>query len=50
MPVAIRQPALLCSLALLATTTSPERPEKVASYRLLDLVARWASLRLVEGP
>lgn len=47
MRLASRQPHLIKSLMLLETTADPEQVGNVARYRLLNLIARWFSLRLV---
>jgi pimeloyl-ACP methyl ester carboxylesterase len=49
MRLGIRHPELLRSLILMETSADPEPPENVPKYKLLSLIARWLSLRLVAG-
>ena len=49
MRLAARRPELLRSLMLLETSADPEPEENRGRYRLLSLVARYLSLRLVRG-
>ncbi len=49
MRLAARRPALLRSLMLLETSADPEPEENRGRYRMLSLVARYLSLRLVRG-
>ena len=49
MRLAARRPELLKSLILMETSADPEPPENVSKYKMLNLVARWLSLRLVAG-
>ena len=49
MRVALRYPELVKSLVLINTTAGPERPEQIARYRLLNLIARFVGLRPVVG-
>jgi 3-oxoadipate enol-lactonase len=48
--LAIHQPHLLKSLILIESSADPEPPEKIRRYKLLNVIARWLSLRLVAGP
>src|SRR5574341_1081632 len=50
MRLAARCPELVRSMILLETSADPEPEENVPRYRLLNLIARWLSLRLVAGP
>jgi 3-oxoadipate enol-lactonase len=45
----IHYPHLLRSLILMETSADPEPPENIPRYRLLSLIARWLSMRLVAG-
>src|SRR5216684_1032632 len=45
--LAARRPELIKSLLLLETSAGPEPAENRASYRQLNFIARWLSLRLV---
>lgn len=47
MRLAIRRPELLRSLVLMETSPYPEPEASARKYRLLGLVARWISMRLV---
>lgn len=47
MRLALRRPELLRSLVLMATSADPEPAEHVPRYRMMGLVARWLSTRLV---
>jgi len=47
--LAIRRPELLRSLTLLETSADPEPPENLGRYRLLNMIAKSLSIRLVAG-
>lgn len=47
--IALRRPELLRSLSLLESSADPEPPENVPKYRMLNLVAKLLSIRLVAG-
>jgi 3-oxoadipate enol-lactonase len=47
MRLALRRPDLLRSLTLIETSADPEPPENAPRYRMLGMVARWVSMRLV---
>ncbi len=49
MRLAARRPELIKSLILVETTADREPEENIPKYRMLNLVARWLSLRLVAG-
>jgi pimeloyl-ACP methyl ester carboxylesterase len=49
MRLAARRAHLICSLMLLETTAAAESPENITRYRVMALVARWLSVRLVAG-
>ena len=49
MRLAARRPELIKSLMLLETSADAEPPENVPRYKLLSLIARWVTLRLVSG-
>lgn len=49
MRLAARRPELLKSVILIETSAEPEPAENVPKYKMLNLVARWLSLRLVAG-
>jgi pimeloyl-ACP methyl ester carboxylesterase len=49
MRMGIRYPDLVRSLILMETSADPEPPENVPKYKLLGLIARWLSMRLVAG-
>lgn len=49
MRLAARRPELIRSLVLIETSADPEPQENVPRYRMLNLIARWLSLRLVAG-
>jgi 3-oxoadipate enol-lactonase len=49
MRLAIRRPELLRSLTLIETSADPEPEQNLPKYRLLGLIARWLSMRLVAG-
>jgi 3-oxoadipate enol-lactonase len=49
MRLAARRPELIKSLTLLETSADAEPPENVPRYKLLSLIARWLSLRVVAG-
>jgi 3-oxoadipate enol-lactonase len=50
MRLAIRRPELVRSLTLMETSADPEPAENAPRYRMLGLVARWVSMRLVAAP
>ena len=49
MRLAARRPELIKSLMLLETSADAEPPENLPRYKLLSLIARWLSLRVVAG-
>jgi pimeloyl-ACP methyl ester carboxylesterase len=49
MRLAARRPELIKSLMLLETSADAEPPENIPRYKLLSLIARWLSLRVVAG-
>lgn len=49
MRLGIHHPELVRSLILMETSADPEPPENVPKYKLLGLIARWLSMRLVAG-
>jgi pimeloyl-ACP methyl ester carboxylesterase len=49
MRMGIRYPELVRSLILMETSADPEPPENIPKYRLLSLISRWLSMRLVAG-
>jgi 3-oxoadipate enol-lactonase len=49
MRLAVRRPELIKSLILLETSADAEPPENLPRYKLLSLIARWLSLRVVAG-
>jgi 3-oxoadipate enol-lactonase len=49
MRLAARRPDRVASLILIGTSADPEPTANIPKYRMLNLVARWLSLRLVAG-
>ena len=49
MRLAARRPELITSLMLLETSADAEPPENIPRYKLLSLISRYVSLRLVGG-
>jgi pimeloyl-ACP methyl ester carboxylesterase len=47
--LAVRHPDLLRSLVMLNTSADPEPPENLLKYRMLGLIGRWLSLKLIIG-
>jgi 3-oxoadipate enol-lactonase len=49
MRMGIHYPELVRSLILMETSADPEPPENVPRYRLLGMISRWLSVRLIAG-
>jgi pimeloyl-ACP methyl ester carboxylesterase len=49
MRMGIHYPELVRSLILMETSADPEPPENIPKYKLLSLISRWLSMRLVAG-
>jgi pimeloyl-ACP methyl ester carboxylesterase len=49
MRLGIHHPELLRSLILMETSADPEPPQNVPKYKLLSMISRWISMRLVAG-
>jgi 3-oxoadipate enol-lactonase len=49
MRMGIHYPQLVRSLILMETSADPEPAENVPKYKLLSLISRWISMRLVAG-
>jgi pimeloyl-ACP methyl ester carboxylesterase len=47
MRMGIRYPKLVRSLILMETSADPEPPENIPGYKLLGLISRWLSVRLI---
>jgi pimeloyl-ACP methyl ester carboxylesterase len=49
MRMGIHYPELVRSLILMETSADPEPPENIPKYKLLGLISRWLSVRLIAG-